>query len=124
MALEVYTVALCLVDGSLLTQEAQVTINRDSRAQEVNTVAKGFGGLSPGAAIMHIDVENAVPSSDFEINPGKYFVKFLKVVEVTFFAAGRTLTAKGFIPKDDFRHGVNQESKLSFHIVSEIADWV
>lgn len=123
MALEVYSLAIILIDGSLLTEEASFSMDRDSRAQEVNTVARQFAGLSPGAGIIHADVENGVPSSDFELNPGKYFVKFLKPVELTVFAAGRTLTTKGFIPKDTFRHGVNAEAKISFHIVCKLTDW-
>lgn len=123
MALEVYTLAIITIDGGLLTEEASVSVDRDSRAQEVSTVAKAFAGLSPGAGIMHVDVENGVPSSDFELNPGKYFAKNLKVCEVVIYAAGRSLTFNAFIPKDTFRHGVNAEAKLSFHIVGEMADW-
>lgn len=123
MALEVYTLALVTIDGSLLTEEASITIDRDSRAQEVSTVAKQFSGMSPGAGIMHIDVENGVPAADFELNPGKYFAKFLKPVEIAIYAAGRRLVTQGFIPKDTFRHGVSAEAKVSFHATCQMADW-
>lgn len=128
MALESYT--LCLVElsspsvpGGLLTEESDITIDRDSRGQEVNTVAKQFAGVSPGAGIMMVDITNAVPSADFEVNPGKFFVKLYEVVQFKFHAAGRTMTTKGFVMRDNFRHGVNKEATLQFHALCEMADW-
>ena len=50
MALQLYTLVGAYVDGALLAEEGTVSIDVDSRAQEVNTVVKGFAGLSPGAA--------------------------------------------------------------------------
>lgn len=125
MALEVYTLATVYVDGALLTEESSVTVDRDARMQEVNTVAKGFAGMSPGAPIIRIDIENGVPARDFELNPGKYFVNpaDIQVVEVTIFAAGRSLTTRGFITKDNFRHAVNAEARLSMNFIGEPADW-
>jgi hypothetical protein len=122
MALQLYTLALVYVNGSLLAEEADVSVDRDARAQEVATVAKGFAGLSPGAAITKIDVTNAVPSAGFELNPGA-FIKQLAVVELTILAAGQTLTAKGFIPQDTFQHGVSKEASLRFAFIGEPVDW-
>lgn len=126
MALEVYTLAVIYVDGALLTEESSVTVDRDGRMQEVNTVAKGFAGMSPGAPIVRIDVENGVPARDFELNPGSFFINpsDISIAEVTVFAGGRSLTTKGFILKDNFRHAVNAEARLSFNFIGEPADWV
>lgn len=125
MALQVYTLVTVLVDGALLTEESQVSVDRDSRAQEVATTAKGFAGFSPGAPITRIEVDNAVPSSDFELNPGKFFTTPGDLIpcEITLFAASRTLTSKGFVIKDTLRHGVNAEARISFSFVGEPADW-
>lgn len=125
MALQLYTNIICYVNGATLTEETSVKIDRTARAQEVNTVAKGFAGFSPGAPIVHITVDSAVPSRDFELNPGQFFipVSALQPVELTCFAAGRTLTSIGFIIEDNFQHAVNQEAKLSFSFVGAPADW-
>lgn len=122
-ALNLYTLCMCLIEGGLLTEEIEVRLNRDSKAIPMSTVAKQFAGMSPGAGLMMMDFKNGVPSSDFELNPGKFFVKQLKVVEVTLFAGGRTLATKGFIPSDAFQHGVNAAAILDFQVVAQMADW-
>ena len=118
MALQLYTLIGVYVNGALLAEEGTVSIDVDSRAQEVNTVAKGFAGLSPGAAKIMVRVDNAIPAAAFEVNPGKY-LQSLQVVEFTFFAAGATLTTKGFITKYSISHGVNSDAKLSFEAECE-----
>lgn len=114
------------LNGALLAEEMSVTLERDTKAIEIETVVKGLAGYSPGAARTTCDVECAVPVADFELNPGKYWSNngTPVVVEWTLFAAGRTLTFKGWIPKDKFQHGVNQASKISFSAVGQYADWV
>lgn len=123
MSLELYTNALVLVNGSLLTEEQHIRMNRVSGSQPQETVAKGYAGESPGAAKLTMQITNAVPSKDFELNPGQ-FIKKLTVVEVTIFAAGRSLTTKGFLISDDFDHGTASEAKLDFSFRGEYADWV
>lgn len=122
MALELYTNASVTVEGALLAEEVSLSIDRETRAQEVLTVHKGFAGLSPGAKILTATIDNAVPSSDFELDPSTYMDE-LRVVEVTFYVAGKSLTSKGFIIGDTFGHAVNTESKLNFKFVGEFAKW-
>lgn len=120
--LQLYTAANVYINGSLLAEEASVTVARSTNSQQVITVAKGYAGESPGAPMTDITVENAVPAADFEVNPGKFMAE-LKVVEFTVFAAGNTLTFKGFIITDNFSHAANTESKLSFTARGSFADW-
>lgn len=112
-ALQLYTLAYVLVDGAILTEEASVTVNRATNSQAVNTVAKGYAGESPGAASVEIQVSSAVPSADFELDPGR-FMKSLKDVEIGILVAGRQMTVRGFIISDSFKHSVNSESMLDF----------
>jgi len=122
MSTQLYTLAEVYWNGRKLAEEASVKVARDSKAQVVATVARGFAGMSPGAKDISISVENAVPAADFELNPGEY-IDGLVAGEITVFAAGKTLSSKGFIIKDDFSHAVNSEAKLSFDFVGEFADW-
>ena len=118
-----YSLAFCLVDGMLLAQEGQLSVNRSTNSQAVNTVALGYAGESPGAAMVEIDVKNAVPSADFEMNPGK-FMKSLKECEIGILGpGGKQLTARGFIISDTFEHSVNAESSLSFKFRGKFKDW-
>ena len=120
--LTLYTLAYVLVDGAILTEEASVTVDRATNSQAVNTVAKGYAGESPGAANCQIQVSNAVPAADFEVNPGKY-MKALKEVEIGVLAAGKQITVPGFIISDSFKHSVNNESMLDFTFRGTFPDW-
>lgn len=121
-ATQLYTNATVYVDGSLLSEAASVQVERDSNSQLVNTIARGFAGVSPGAAITKISVSNAVPAADFELNPGKFLLAN-KEVEVTVFAGGRTLTSKGFIMSDSFQYSTGSSSELSFQFTGGPSDW-
>lgn len=121
--LQLYALAYVLVDGNLLAQEGSVTISRSTNSQAVNTVANGYSGESPGAAMVEIQVTSAVPSADFEMNPGKY-MKNLKEVEIGVLGPGsKQLTARGFIISDSFKHSVNAESSLDFNFRGKWKDW-
>lgn len=120
--LQVYSLAFVTVAGALLTEEASVTVHRRTNSNAVNTVAKGYAGESPGAANCEIQVKNAVPSADFEMNPGPY-MKSLQSVEIGVIAAGKQITVPGFIVEDTFTHGVNQEAMLDFTFRGVFPDW-
>lgn len=122
MALQLYTLFTCYFNGSLLAEEGQVSVDVDSKAQEVNTVAKGFAGLSPGAAKVTIQIDSAIPAAGFELNPGR-FVRTLQPGEMTIFGANVQLTVKGFITKYSVSHSVNNESKLSLTFEAEPGDF-
>lgn len=124
--LQLYTAAFVYVNGALLAEEASVTVNRSTNSQQVITVSKGYAGESPGAAMCEVTVESAVPAADFELDTvvGKPMeIEQLKVVEFTIFAAGSTLSFKGFIISDNFSHAANTESKLSFSARGQFANW-
>lgn len=122
MALQLYSNCLIYVDGTLLAEAQQVSVDRETNAQNLLTIAKGFAGMSPGAPLCMISFDNAVPSAAFEMNPGP-FMRNLTVKEITLFAGGATLSTKGFFVSDNFQYAVNSESKLSAKVVAEFADW-
>lgn len=110
---QLYTLAYVTVEGALLTEEGSVTVNRATNSQAVNTVAKGYAGESPGAPTVEIQVTNAVPAADFEMNAGA-FMQALQAVEIGVVCAGKQLKAVGFIISDSFKHSVNSESAYDF----------
>ena len=118
-----YTKAVVYVNGKLLAEEGTCTVKRESGGNAVKTVAKGYAGRSPGAAMTMITVKNAVPSADFELNPGA-FINNSESCEISIFAAGRTLTVEGFIIDDNFQHGVDAAAELEFNFEGGPSDWV
>lgn len=128
MALQLYSMVEVYLNGTKMAEEAQVSISRRTNAQPVNTVAKGYAGESPGAAIMEIKITEAVPAAAFEVNPGQFMglvaSSALQPVELTLFCAGKTLTTKGFIYEDSLSHAVNSEAKLEMSARTEPADWI
>ena len=118
-----YTKAVVYINGALLTEESNVTVKRESGGNAVKTVAKGYAGRSPGAPMTMITVKNAVPSADFELNPGA-FINNSESCEISIFAAGRTLTVEGFIIDDNFQHGVDAAAELEFNFEGGPSDWV
>ncbi len=120
---QTYSKAVVYVNGNLLTEESTATVKREAGGNAVKTVAKGYSGRSPGAPMTMITVKNAVPSEDFEFNPGA-FMNNTVAVEVSVFAAGRTLTVEGFIISDNFQHGVDAAAELEFEFEGGPSDWV
>ena len=121
-----YTLINVYAQGKLLAEEVSVTIRRDTKAIEVETVVKGLGGLSPGAARIMMDVESAVPFAAFELNPGMFWSNngTPQIITWQLFAASSQLTTKGWIQNDDLTHGVNARTALKFSIIAQYADWV
>lgn len=120
--LQIYSLAFVTVGGALLTEEASITVHRRTNSNPVNTVAKGYSGESPGAPNCEIQIRNAVPSADFELDPGPY-MKTLQVVEIGVIAAGKQIVVPGFIIEDTFSHGVNQEATLEFSFRGVFPEW-
>jgi len=119
---QVFTTALVYIEDALLSMEARVTVRRTSGSNPVITSALGYAGESPGAPMTEIDVTNAVPSSDFEFDPGR-FMRLLKLSKVTIFAAGKQLTTRGQIHEDNFSAAANSESTLEFRFRGQFAEW-
>lgn len=119
---QLYTLGYVTVKGALLTEEGSVDVQRATNSQEVKTTAKGYAGESPGAATVQIQVTSAVPAADFEMNPGPYMAA-LKQAEVSVFAAGKQLNAKGFIIADTFKHAVDSPGSLEFTFRGAFVDW-
>lgn len=122
MASALYTNAVVYLDGAILAEAQSIKVDRETGSQETNTIVKGWAGVTPGASKTKVSVENAVPSADFEVDPGR-FMKTNKEVELTIFCAGRTLTSKGVILSDSFNYSVGQDAKLSFEFVGPYAEW-
>ena len=82
----------------------------------IKTLANGFSGLSKGAFITEISVDNVVPELGFEIDIPT-LVSTVAEVQLTIFAGEESLNIAGFIESGSFSKGVDSEPKLSFKFV-------
>ena len=120
--LKLYSNCDIFVNGSLMAEEASVTVSKSSGLNPVFTVAHGFAGATQGAPTTEISVESAVPSTDFEWNPDSYML-LGEVVELRIVMANRETNCKGFIMKADYSHGVNDSSKLSMTFMCRFSEF-
>lgn len=125
MANGVYSAVIVYIDGQLLTEEAQVSINFNSGKVPVKSVQKGLCGFSIGAGQDDITIDFNVPSEDFEINPTDFVHDVVKMKDdpnlkiwhqVDLICAGKSYSTNGFSTTASLSHGVDSSSKcnLSF----------
>ncbi len=119
---QLYTLLYVTVGGALLTEHMSVEVRRMTDAQVIKTVAKGFAGVSPGSLWCSIDVKSAIPSTDFEMDPGP-FMKALAAVEIGLQLASKQGVSKGFILEDSISGAVDAPSGLSFKFIGTFPDF-
>jgi hypothetical protein len=122
MSTQIYTLVEPYLDGAKLTEATTVKIDVTSKAQIQETIARGFAGVSPGAKMITVTIDSAVPSADFEYDPTTDLSE-LRVKELTLFAAGRSLSSKGFVIDYSLQGSVNSPSSLSLTFIGEFAKW-
>lgn len=119
---QLYTLIYCLAESSLLSEEASVSLDRSTNSSAANTVAKGYAGETPGAAMCQLQVGNMVPAAGIEFNAGKYMGKMIPV-EMGLLSHGQQLQFKGFIIGDSIKHSVNGDAGYDFTVRGAFADW-
>ncbi len=122
MANKIYTSAALYINNQLLSEAIDLTINFNGNHQRVSTMARGFAGMSKGAPVLEISCNNATPEAGFEFDPSIY-INNVQEIKITVFAAGQTLTTKGFIESGSFTKGVDSAASLSMSFVGPPAIW-
>jgi hypothetical protein len=118
---QLYSLLFAGINGTLLAEEQEIDITRTTNAQIVLTVAKGFAGVSPGAAMCEVDITNAIPAGGFEFDMGKAMAGLIPIDVQVDGPGGTQMRGKAFVMKDSIRHGVNQEAKYSFSCTMAMA---
>jgi len=116
---QIYSIFFAVVTGvatptTMLAQEQEIDITRNTQSQAVETVALGYAGESPGAPMMEVDIINAIPQGGFEFDAGANMLALIPVSIQVIGPGGRSVKGKGFIISDSIRHGVNQQARYSF----------
>ena len=122
MSTQQYANVEVYADGGKFLESTSVKLTRDAKGQIIETLGRGFAGISPGAKMLSIGISNAVPAASMEYDAGTKMGRY-EPVELTLFAAGKTLPSKGFWMSDDFSGAVNSPSGLELSFVGEWAEW-
>ena len=103
-------------------EEAAVTIDRVTESHSIYTLGNGYAGEAAGAPMIELTVDNAVPSTNFELDAGQ-FMGVMQKVNFAVSAGSKALQFDGFIISDNFSHAVNNTSKLSFKAKGFFRNW-
>jgi hypothetical protein len=121
--LQQYTLMFVTLDGPLLAQEQHVTVNRNTHAQQVATVPLRFSGVSPGAAMVELEVKNAIPATGFEFDAGQNMLTLAPAKIYILGPGGKTLKGQCIIHQDSSTHGVNAPAEYNFSAWAPMAQW-
>jgi hypothetical protein len=122
-SLQQYSLLYFAINGALLTEEASMSIKRASKATLVETVAKGFSGVSPGAAMCQGSINNVIPASGLEFDAGPGIIALQVYTFKAVRSDGKGCVFQGFILDDDASHGVNQNAKYDLNWVGQYPLW-
>jgi hypothetical protein len=104
-----YAKGSIFLDGIPLAECTKISVKHSSGANDVNTLAKGRAGESPGVQSSMVTLGSAVPVVGREYD----FLDALqkgKKVEVVLFRAGKKITGEGFLREFDEDYDVNSAS--------------
>lgn len=121
MALQIYSKGALFIDGVLVAESVEFSMDKKNNDQKVVTQNKGFSGISQGAEETEIKVTSAVPKVGVDMDYDD-MRKSRKVIEVALVARGKKQLCKGFISDVSENYSATAESKLSFTIMAGPVD--
>lgn len=121
--LQLYSLLFVTVKSKLLTEAGSIQLSRDLKASDVETLAKGWAGVSPGAGVCDLRVTNAVPAADFELDAGKHMSTYTPAEIGVLGPGGKQLTVDCFILSDSIQASVNNPTQLEFTLRGPFAEW-
>jgi hypothetical protein len=121
--LQLYALIFPTMDGSLLIEAKSISIDRTTNSQPVSTLAKGYAGESPGAAMSEFTVDSAIPANGFEFDMGKKMAALSTGHLYLLGPGGQQYKGEVFVFADSVKSGVNQEAAYSFRARGPMTLW-
>jgi hypothetical protein len=118
MALQTYSKGSLFIDGVLVAESVEFSIDKKNNDQKVVTQNKGFSGISPGAGETEVKVTSAVPRVGVDMDYDE-LKDSRKVIQVALVARGKKQMFNGYIADVSENYSATAESKLSFTIMGE-----
>jgi hypothetical protein len=119
---QLYTLIYVLADSALLSEEASVSMSRETGSSPAKTVAKGYAGETPGAPMSELQVSNMVPAAGMEFDAGMNMKK-MKPIEMGLLSHGKQITFKGFIVSDSIKHSASGDAGYDFTVRGVFSEW-
>lgn len=116
-SLQLYERGALFADGALLVECQTITVNHDPKLNVINTMQKGFAGVSPGSEESTIDVAEALPRAGVDYDAISA-MQGVEIVEMVLFAGAKKLKYKGFITKVGMSLGADRAAEFSFSLIA------
>lgn len=119
--MQLYDQVYAYIQGKLLAENTSVGTELTGQQQEVDTLVRGFAGISPGPDKRTISFENVIPVSGMEVEVEKFYLNKVELdVRLQQGGSGRKYEGKGFIqPGIKIDSGVGKTTTLSFSMVCD-----
>jgi hypothetical protein len=113
---QIYSKGSLLVSGILIAEMMSFSVDHKNGANPINTIEKGFAGMSPGSSTTEVKCETAVPrvGVDFDYTDA---LNNLTLLDIVIFCRGKKLKMKGFITDVSENYGEGKAAGLSFTIM-------
>ncbi len=119
--MQLYDQMYAYINGKLLAENTSIGTELTGQQQEVDTLVRGFAGISPGPDKRTISFENVIPVSGMEVEVEKYYLNKVELdVRLQQGGSGRKYEGKGFVqPGIKVDSGVGKTTTLSFSMVCD-----
>lgn len=112
-SLQIYERGAVFFGNQLLVECQSVSVNIDPKLNEINTMQKGFAGVSPGSEMVSIDVTEALPRAGIDYDAISA-LQGVEVVDFVLFAGAKKFKTKGFINNVKMNFGADRAAEFSF----------
>ena len=119
--MQLYDQMYAYINGKLLAENTSIGTELTGQQQEVDTLVRGFAGISPGPDKRTISFENVIPVSGMEVEVEKYYLNKVELdVRLQQGGSGRKYEGKGFVqPGIKVDSGVGKTTTVSFSMVCD-----
>lgn len=119
--MQLYDQMYVSLDGKLLAENTSIGTELTGQQQEVETLVRGFAGISPGPDKRTISFENVIPISGMEFAIEQAYLNKAELsVRLQQGGSGRKYEGKGFVqPGIKIDSGVGKTTTLSFSMVCD-----
>jgi hypothetical protein len=115
-SLQVYERGAIFADQQLMIEVQNFEVDSDAKNNPIDTMQKGFAGISPGSEHTKINVTSAIPRAGYDYDALKK-MQGRDIVEFVVFAAGGKESSKGFIMNVKKSFGADKAAAVSFEFM-------
>lgn len=112
MALQDYTKATILLNGVVLIEATSISVDHKLGNQPINTIEKGFAGVSPGSSSVEIKIQSAVPRVGTDVD-FTGIAQARTLCDVVLFARAKKGKTKGYIMDVSESYGADKPAEIS-----------